>query len=196
MALIVCENCGKSCSDTRDKCVHCGASLREDKKSNNERISNLISFDKFDNYKKIQLEKEFLKKNKSAFRYKQKTSFDKFATFTVLFTILYLITYFLLQIFLLVGSENEYIAYDYGVVNEPFAIASIVLAFVAVLVALLWIVIEAVTISFNKNSLKKYVYIKEFQKWLLEKNIEYIPVFDKDSQKEIFEKIDLYRIKL
>lgn len=189
MALIICNKCGKNCSNTRDTCVHCGAPLRDVEKNNNQRAGNLINFDKFDSIKKLQLETEFLKTNKGACKYKQRTTFCKLAKSAATFSVLYLIAYFALQIYLFAIK-------DYDIANESFAIASLVLALLAPITALLFIIIEAITILSYKFSLKKYIYMKEFQRWLLERNIEYIPVFDRDSQKETFEKIDLTYMKL
>lgn len=197
MALIECKKCGKSFSDTLDACIHCGAPLKEDESSKNEKTSELISFDKLDSIRKLRLESEFVNGNKGAFKQKKRTTSDKFATFVMIFTILFFVSYFFLNIFLFVGEDEGIISFDSGFVDDTLAAVSLVLACASVLTALLWKITESIIILINKNSIKKYIYMKEFQKWLLEeKNIEYIPVFNRDSQKEIFDKIDLTCMKL
>lgn len=198
MALVVCKKCNRTFSDTRNACIHCGALLNEEKEeSKYKQIKNLISLDNFDNSEQIQLEQEFLKNNKGAYKYKQSTTFDKFATFTIIFSIVFFIVYFALMIYVSVADMEGVTWYDENNVDDTLAFVSLGCAVLSVLTTILWRVIEAVIILFNKESIKKYIYLKQFQKWLLEeKNIEYEPVFKKDWQREKFDKIDLTSMKL
>ena len=194
MSLVVCEKCGKKVSDTRNTCVHCGALLQNKIEKSNKQTESLINFDNLDSSKKIQMEQEFIEKNKGAYKYKQKTTFDKFATFTMIFNFLFLICYFAFMIYLSVAEPSWY---DENNIDETIAFSSLGCVVFSFLIILLWKIVEAIKIIVNRNSIKKYVYIKEFQKWLLEKkNINYIPIFNRDSQKEIFDNIDLKYMKL
>ncbi len=192
MAIVVCKVCGKTFSDTREACIHCGTLLKEKaiKQEKEVVINKKVDFNSLDKLRKIRLEEEFINDNKEALSYKQKTTYDKFGSKvskSVFFNVLF---YIVLSILL-------FAEFNVRVYNETYMIISLVSLIVAFVLVLFADLIEMIIVFVNKRSLKKYIYIKEFQKWLLEKkDINYIPVFDKDSQKEIFDKIDLEMMKL
>ena len=84
MALIVCKKCGKKVSDTLDKCIHCGAPLTDDAElppedetaSSNQseeakKKKALLSFDSLSEDDKTILEREFVKKDKWAYKHRR-----------------------------------------------------------------------------------------------------------------------------
>ena len=202
MALVICKFCGKSFSDTRDRCVHCGASICEEKnKEENNDKENLFLFDNFDEQRKIELEIEFLNNNIGAYKYKQKTTYDKFTHIVSIIiasiTFVYALLYFVAFIEILNSGGIETSTNISGKVhNEKFLKVSIVCLLIAFLIMSIVNIVEMCVVNFNKFSIKKYIYIKEFKKWLLEKkSIKYIPVFKKESQKATFEQIEEKDIK-
>ena len=63
MALVTCRVCGKSFSDTRDKCIHCGAPLLEEVVVTPQPkviVENKTNFEKLSSVKKLELENEFI----------------------------------------------------------------------------------------------------------------------------------------
>ncbi len=193
MALIVCKHCGKSVSDTRENCIFCGGLLKGRKERQKEIVvapTPIVKERKTKNYdslsleEKQQLEKDFLKQDKRALSYRRKTrAYDAFNGITYLGLACIVLILVVTNVFFN-GVERD----PNKEIYEKLSMICLVVLFVGLLgLRIAGWTIEAI----SKNSVKYYVYLKKYQKWLLAKNIEYIPAFKKEKQKEIFNQVDL-----
>lgn len=198
MALIICKECGKKVSDTCTKCIHCGTPILEgsddiQKKSVAEKMQSTVSddqktlmnFDRLENDDRTILEREFLKCDSWARKYRRtKAEIPSFG-FAIIWCIcvLYIIfkTVFTFELFP-IGD----------VINPMFERISLI-SFIALGVLLVGMHIYSIFARiYLKISLGRYVYMKKFQKWLKEyKDIEYTPPIIKIKEKRIFDSIDI-----
>ncbi|MBR2965516.1 MAG: zinc ribbon domain-containing protein [Clostridia bacterium] len=204
MALIECSRCGKKISDTTDTCIHCGASTKplnfdETSSFQNEQYGNessnestcLPDFDSFGDDCKTELEKEFLKTDVRAMKYRRRRAEigQFFRIFCWIVSANFIISIFLTEVSSqIIGNTVYYKTLDK--LSEYLFVALIVLALSCLIYAI-------VTPIVMKISVKRYVYMKKFQKWLREeKKIDYTPPLMKIKQKNIFDSIDLETFNL
>ena len=189
MALIVCNACGKKVSDTVETCIHCGASLKEEpcaKEAKEENEEVLKSYDAYSEDDKLQMEKAFLAEDKWAKKIKRKE---------VILKKLYGWFSSILLLLVVFGSFCRYFGKDaleeklYSLgLFELFAVVYTVL-FVGFL---LGIIIVLGIGAAEKRSIRKYIYMKKYQRWLKEAHdISYEPQFFEKKKKDIFDAIDL-----
>ncbi len=184
MALITCKVCGKKFSDTLERCVHCNTIFNKELViEEKQKCCDKIDFYSLEVRQRHKLEEEFVCENKEAFKYLQKTTYDKFASVVSKITLLMVFLYFCINIVLFAFVDIGNIEIE----KEKYLIFSAVALIFAFVIMLFSNIIEIIIVVANKNSYKKYVYIKEYQKWLLEKkDIMYEPFFKKKVTKRFF----------
>ena len=193
MALIICNHCGKKCSDTVDKCIHCGAATKDfftyhsdivtEEKTNNEKLTKYENLPKEE---KTKLEMEFLKSNPTALKYRRKgleiKKFGSLAFWLILIG----------QILLLVQEYTLNTFFDGIVYNEMlletsyYFLGGILIVWIVSFVFLIYLAIS------YKNKINRLMYLKKFKIFLLEeKEIDFTPNILTNKDKDIFEQIDL-----
>ena len=206
MALITCKYCGKSISDTTNKCIHCGGEVKtnptlennvtnEDAKfasthatpeTKNSSNDKKVQFDKLGKNYQVDLEEEFMNSNKSLFKYRRKgieiKKFGEIAMWLLLLprVLLVIQSYVAKKFFNGVIYDQIWIERSY-----QFAIA----------IAFVWIV-SLIMLFYSgisyRNKVKKIAYKKLFQKWLLEeRQIVYYPNLTTNKEQQIFDNIDI-----
>ena len=193
MALIICKACGKKVSDTIEKCIHCGTLFKEESVFNEEAEKKaeeeLKRYDAYCEDDKLQMEKAFLAVDKWAKKFKKKEAVLKklYSWFLSILVLLMLFNSFWRHF----GKDAlEEKLYSQGVF-EIFAVLFTVL-FVGLLLGV-FIVLGIATVE--KRSVKKYIYMKKYQRWLKEAHgISYEPQFFGKKQRELFDAIDLDKI--
>ena len=202
MALIVCKKCGQKISDTVELCIHCGALIsgepvveKEESKDvdipnqNKEEKMVQYNYEKYDEDIRIQLEQQFLTTDKWAKSFRRKgVEIEQFKSLFSWGLILPAL------IVLVVKCCYSYI-FKESYYNELFLGIAIIGAISLFAVSLiLTVVLFFVGVAY-KRSLNKYIYMKKYQRWLLEeKNVRYTPVFLDQKSKEKFEKLDIDNI--
>ena len=189
MALITCKNCGKNVSDTRETCIHCGHSLKEEAPPAPAPEKQKSEFAKLGQYEQEMLVKEFWTSNSDARRYREKIYFwTEFKKSFRIYGIL-LILFIGLQVGLL-DFIGQYIK------NQTAFLAF--LAAILIYVAIAFICALAFLAKGKKLKKKTYRFAEEraFQKWLLEsKNITYTRMFFDVEEKQMFEQSDFKNLK-
>lgn len=208
MALIICKSCGKQISSTAEKCIHCGASIKEIKDSNSDDVAkkNQVIKNELIEKKKIndltpQLESEFLKTNKEARNFysmmiKGLTIFSKCFNITLFFLVPFICIFLCAldtdsKIYMFLNSHQIYIK------NWSVFVFAKKWVFIPFASLLFYSLIELFFIFWKKPARRKLIYHKMIQKWLLEeKNIIYTPTFSSEKVRREFENIDLDISKL
>ena len=86
---------------------------------------------------------------------------------------------------------------DEPVYNQSLSEASEYLLIALLVFALACLIYSIINSIIMKISIKQYVYMKKFQKWLKEeKGMDYMPPLQKIKQKRIFDSIDLETFNL
>ena len=189
MALITCKKCGKNVSDTRETCIHCGHSLKEEAPTAPAPEQQKSEYAKLGQYEQEMLVKEFWTSNSDARRYREKIYFwTEFKKSFRIYGIL-LILFIGLQIGLL-DFIGQYIK------NQTAFLAFLAAILIYVLIAF----ICAIAFLAKGRKLKKKTYRfaeeRAFQKWLLEnKNITYTRMFFDVEEKQMFEQSDFKNLK-
>ena len=203
MALIVCKKCGKKISDTVENCIHCGASISEEKdiftesdtvsdkadlKANSTQQDKIIDYDSFNEEDKIKLESEFLSSDKWAAKFRRtKIELPKFRAVLIL----------PLWGFLGWGLFYKYYIANQTVYDVNKATASAILIVALFAVSLISLIATHIVGKVHKKSVNRYIYMKKYQQWLLnEKKISFIPTFVKTEEKIIFDNINIDNMKL
>lgn len=193
MALIKCRECGKSISDTTDKCIHCGAFVHknaadESADENNSESINLGDFVIFKDlmaHKRIELELEFCHSDKWALKYVRKIqepkSIQKIAGIADTFGFICI-----MLIILLAGTNPDWQPYNY----ELFA-AGIILGVCTGILGFVITILSLILQHIHARSIKKNLYYhKKLQVWLRkEKNIIYYPDFATQKIKDKYDSI-------
>ena len=204
MALIECSRCGKKITDTAENCIHCGAPthiLDSDDKStcitdqciseNAGESDRLPSYNSFGEDYKLELEREFLKSDVRAMKYRRRRA--EISRFVLMFFGILFALFFVIKFLFEVPDEilsNTVYNKPLDKLSEHLLIAIIIYAFSCLIYAIVASIIM-------KISIKQYVYMKKFQKWLKEeKGIDYMPPLQKIKQKRIFDSIDLETFNL
>lgn len=215
MAIIICKHCGNKVSDTVDTCIHCGVSLTEFKetkataddtkaadipicedteektvkKTQEEENKPLVNFDRFDESRRLALEEEFLKSDTWAMKYRQRK--EEVSSYGA-------IVLFYFNAFLLAGiifKEKLVNLLEKVIYNDTFDKLGgylMIAGGVALLLCLGYVIAYRVISIF---SIKEFVYMKKFQKWLREeRNIDYIPPILTIKEQEKFDSVDLNNI--
>ena len=188
MALITCKNCGKSISDTTEKCIHCGAPVGVDVETTADSADNAsvktenktekkINFLAMSDEDQIKLEEEFLDSDPDAFKW-YKSFYEKKIISGVMVVLMIPCLLGMLFVTTQDGSIELRIAGIFLLV--AFCILAIVFSF------------SSKGISPRNNKRKQFVYQKRFQRWLKDKkNIEYTPTIWRKSDEAIFESVDI-----
>ena len=203
MALIQCKECGKRISDTTEVCVHCGAptrisvdetasEIKVDMKSSggepSENKEELVVFQNLDFDRQCELEKEFWSVDRRAEKYKKRSE-------KAHGTALLIVGYFFLLLFSLFFSSFQMLGFFEGgwiknwEIYTLFFYEGFPLFPYLVGITLLSLVIIS---SLRCNKKKEALYKKQFQRWLrTEKNIEYIPQFNTEREKKIWDSMSI-----
>ncbi len=202
MALIVCKHCGQKISDTVEMCIHCGALIsgepfvqKEESEDadtldrNKEEKTAQYDYEKYNEDIRIQLEQQFLTTDKWARSFRRKgveiQKFKSLFSWGIILPVLIVLAvrYCYSNVF----KESFY--------NEiPLGIAGMGAILLFTVSLILTVVLFFVGMVY-KRSLNKYIYMKKYQRWLLEeKNVRYTPVFLDKKSKEKFEKLDIDNI--
>lgn len=198
MALIECKECGKRISDTTKVCVHCGAptdisknEVLTEKHVEAELSKNKESVDIFQNLdytRQCELEKEFWSVDRRAEKYKKRSE-------KAHGTALLIVGYFFLLLFSLFFSSFQMLGFFEGgwiknwEIYNLFFYEGFPLFPCLVGITLLSLVIIS---SLRCNKKKEALYKKQFQRWLrTEKNIEYIPQFNTEREKKIWDSMSI-----
>lgn len=167
MALIQCPHCGKSVSDTAEKCIHCGENLRqsvEEKPANSQKDYVSLNFTE-----RKALKDEFYKLNPKYpdFEYTGLSSKKKQRICYILGIVFYAIA--------------VAIAY-FTNFEEPWQAVAVIVLFVAGLICdTFWYVF---LFGYGKEKKKSLREAKKYQKWLKEvKNINYEITFSSKEKK-------------
>lgn len=206
MALVECKKCGKKVSDTIDKCIHCGASLKNeptvvevkpkpiiDANALNtiQETPNMKKFNSLSDSAKNALEKEFLETDEKFYKFRRKElEFGKRASVFYKMATNGLIIVMVCRVAFHLFLKGE-------IFNETMLMIGVVLCVALIACGLVGAVGNFIAKKIYNRSIKKYVYLKSFQKWLKEtKNIQYLPIFVDDKEKAMFDEIDLKEITL
>lgn len=200
MALIVCRHCRKTVSDTVETCIHCGGLIaepinqpevtlpQETAAQTKSKKTTIYDYSSFSDERKQKLEKAFLESD--AWAYKYRHTGNELRSFKSLFCNIILClwlsaTAFLLAFIFLADMR----AYDVNLILYALAGAGILFAVSAIISIILFIVLKI-----RKNSDERLIYLKKYQKWLMEeKNVSYKPKFAKAQMQEVFNWINLER---
>lgn len=196
MALINCSKCGKKVSDKAEKCIHCGATLKEEKvellKKEEKQVTkvenkkNVIKFFSLNRENQTRLEQEFISTDVKLMKFKRReielVKFSHLGNCFINFGFFCFLGLSLIITFLLNGE-----IYRANIVS----IGGILLL-VSMGLGVLIKIYNLISKIMIKTSSKKLIYLKKFEKWLKDnKEIEYSTVAMTSREKEIFEKIDL-----
>ncbi len=207
MALIICEKCGKKISDTVPKCIHCGAVVKKETndrtcsqkeevkkplEKNVAKVQLKAQYFSLDSSTQNKLEKEFLAQDKKAMKFKRKEiEFKKFSALGNF--ALYASAFCILGIRVLltkVLGVTEFFNAEYAGIGAAGLFVTLGLG---ILISIFSFVGKTI---FNRST-KKYIYMKKFQRWLKrDKDIDYDPIFVTNSEKSIFDQIDLNTMDL
>lgn len=196
MALINCSKCGKKVSDKAEKCIHCGATLKEEKvellKKEEKQVTkvenkkNVIKFFSLNRESQTRLEQEFISTDVKLMKFKRREieleKFSHLGNCFINFGFFCFLGLSLIITFLLNGE-----------VYRP-NIASIggILLVISMGLGVLIKIYNLISKIMIKTSSKKLIYLKKFEKWLKDnKEIEYSTIAMTSREKEIFDKIDL-----
>ena len=198
MALIECSKCGKMVSDTTDVCIHCGASIGANEEikvaktpEKEEKAISKKDYKNFNDELKIKYEKEFLEENPNAKKYRRRgLEYKKLISLGETSAILGFLLIMAYRYLLNKHFDGVVYKENYAVIASAAAIFMI--AFGILLVACAFIA----KVIYNRT-LKSYVYLKMFSRWLDEKHqVEYQPDFVTNNEKAIYEQIDLNSMRL
>lgn len=146
---------------------------------------------------RIDLEKEFLAQDKWAKKYR-KNQYEHSAYGTMA-TLLWMFCLGAFAFYLFVIKQGS-ITHT-GFVSEVWmmiffaSICALMIYFIASIIIAAVLKIKSKCEPYS--NIKDRIYEKKFRKWLLEnKNVDYLPKFEKMDQRKIFESIDLEKIKL
>ncbi|MBR2871173.1 MAG: zinc ribbon domain-containing protein [Clostridia bacterium] len=203
MAIITCEKCGKKISDTTSKCIHCGAMLKKEQEAKVLSVKEEVKvpldktqyntkFFSLDSAKQNKLEKEFLLQDKKAMKFKRRElEFKKFSSigsFAVYISLLCILGVRLLLTKVL-GVAEFY--------NEEYAVIGAVGIFVTLGIGILILIINFICKIIYNRSIKKYIYMKKFQRWLgSNKEIDFNPTFITNTEQALYNQIDLNTMDL
>ena len=201
MALIVCKKCGKRVSDTAEKCIHCGASLTDNDdavKQEKETISKNIDeqsdlkipeYSSYDDDDKIRLENEFLKSDRWAKKFRRMgIELGKFKS-------LFLEVMFAFVAYVGICRYCYNNVFNKTIYNEKIMAYSIVIISFLFVICFALLIATSIMGIVHKRSVKKYIYMKKYQRWLLkEKGISYTPLFVELKEKAIFDNVNLDKI--
>lgn len=197
MALIICKNCGKKVSDTRDTCIHCGASLLaeepvspssapeknvEETTTSVKASDNLVNFKSLGEAQQEELVHAFWEEDPIAKRFQTKKLILRKISEFGLCLILPMFLVIILGTILKLKVQN---------MDTFFGVLSALLIIIAVLIlkALTLFIIQKKTV---KSKIKRYTYEKRFQTWAREtRQIAYYPVFIKEIDEQMYEQIDI-----
>lgn len=205
MGLITCYSCGKKISDTSKNCIHCGASVKPKKiietnfelekssntKSSTEEHNKNPEYYSLSKSEQEALEMEFVSNDAVAFKFRRKElEFKKFLSLSE--------SFFLIAILLFVISR--YVAtqfFNSKASNENLVAVAVILMAIQIIIGIIYFIKYIVSKIIYKRSIKKYIYLKKFEVWLKDnEKINYIPLFLNNSEKRIYEQIDLEKMKL
>ena len=183
MALITCKSCGKSISDTTEKCVHCGALVGVEVEEPSSSVDNssvkkkkALNFLTMSDEDQVRLEEEFWETDKEAFEWYKSMYESKIVSAVVMF--MYPISFILIMIF----GINSGSSIGFLIVGSLFFFAFLVIATVFFIKGM----------PFKRVRRKQFVYQKRFQRWLKDKkNIEYTPTIWRKSEEALFESVDI-----
>lgn len=199
MALTVCKNCGKTVSDTVETCIHCGGSINSETMEQNvyqqEETStkteatdehNVYDYYIYSETRRVSLEKAFIESDKWAYNYRRIE--EEIRKFKSLFETIILVTVWSsLALILAFIFIFDFKAYKEDLIYIALAGSTILFVLSALMSFVLHFMIKA-----RRNAPERLVYLKKYQKWLLdEKNISYKPVFKKKSSQEAFTNISI-----
>ena len=199
MALIVCNNCGKKISDTTKQCIHCGAKTFLDienqgaENEQNKAKKKLTEYYSLSYEEQQKLETEYLEIDKEAaawFKFGETRDMcTKFAgrILTVLIVLGMLIG------FVSQGLSTLFDPNDTAIMCLTIGLCGFLLVsgicFLTIIVGL------AIKVVFFRQR-KQFIYFRRFDLWLREKNIIFDIVFITDSQKNLYENLDIKTEKL
>jgi len=201
MALIICNECGKKVSDSAKTCIHCGAPLTEKETIANTSIpekkeeatgtaqaaDEMVSFKSLGKKKQEELVHTFWEEDPIAKGYQKKRCILESIPFVCGgFIFLPTLLFFALPLLLKLKTQDE---------------KMIIISLSAIGVCFVLLVLSLIVTSIIKKltldqKLKKYTYEKRFHLWAKTRNVDYYPVFAKESEKALFEQINVDTIRL
>lgn len=203
MALTVCKSCGKTVSDTVETCIHCGGSingetieqnvqqnvrLQEETSANTEATKEHDVYDYFiySEDRRLSLEKAFIESDKWAYNYRRteeeirkfKSLFESIILFNMLSSFALMLAFMFIF---------DFKAYKVDLIYIALAGSAILFVLSSLMSVVLHFMIKA-----RRNAPERLVYLKKYQKWLLEeKNISFNPKFKKKGSQEAFANISV-----
>lgn len=198
MALTVCRHCGKTISDTVETCIHCGEIIAEpvsepeavqpQATEPQEEAEEQVVYDYFvyGEAQRLKLEEAFLKSDAWAYKYRlAESDLGKFKSlFGDVMAGLFFSAVALLLAYVYIFDMQ---AYSVDLIKAALIGGGILFA-----VSLPAMLVLSIVRKVRGKSEDKLIYIKKYQKWLLEeKNISYEPKFEKKQMQELFDSINL-----
>ena len=206
MALIICNNCGKKISDTTNECIHCGAKIGVGFYEQNEKLNNtkkadinesnseesdmIYKYYSLSFEKQERLENDFLEFDKQAAEWQEKASIvAKFLKIAKVFLILAAVAFSVLTLLAKILPEG---VIDLNNERASICLASGIIGYaVEGAICLIIIVVCSIMNKLRYDKKKQYVYYRRFSKWLEEKNVIFDIKFLSESDKRMYDKIDL-----
>ncbi len=192
MALVECKHCGKKISNTLDKCFFCNKPLKNDfipttnNESNKYKKYSSLSEEEVKN-----LAKEFANSNEKTLKHMQKITAPEWCILTFIVTVIYFILFY--NFGLIIVEKLELIQ----VYNENLFIGSLIVAFSALILIALTIIIAKIVKFINSISINNYIYLKKYLNWLKEeKGILFNEDFLTSKEREKLKQIDLKTMDL
>ena len=186
MALITCENCGKSVSDTKETCIHCGFPLQKVQLSQesipeSHQANENKKYDKLSKHEKETLVREFWDEDTESHKYQNKLYVwdelkECFTTHTIILLLALAVTSFIVH----------YIK------NQSAFFMTIGMSLILGVVGFLGLVITFFQNKKLNSKTRKLAQEKRFQQWLSSsKCIDYIPQFLNIKEQYLYEQINL-----
>ena len=196
MALITCKTCGKRISDTAKACVHCGEPLEiehalstdcckkaEENISSEKASDPMVKFQSLGEEQQEELVHAFWKADEIAMNYQKKTLILDHLKYCFMIP-LFLLPF--ISILVILVLRLHYQTPEALLYTISFSVIALVAGRLKVF--LFWIV-EKLTV---KRRERRLAYEKRFHLWAKrEKNIDYTPIFIRDTDRLIFEQINV-----
>ena len=201
MALTVCRHCGRTVSDTVETCIHCGGILAEpvvepeilqpqDAQPQAEAEEQVVyDYFLYSEEQRKNLELAFLESDAWAYKYRHTgIELEKFKSlFGDIMAGLFIPAAALLLAFCFIFDME---AYSVDLIKTALMGGGILFA-----VSLPTMLVLSIVIKVREKSEDKLIYIKKYQKWLLEeKSISYGPKFAKTQMQELFDSINIDKL--
>ena len=203
MALIQCKECGKRISDTTEVCVHCGAptnmsanetssEMKVDMESSRTELSDdeekVVVFQNLNFDRQCELEKEFWSVDHAAEKHKKRGG-AKISTGLLTLGYIILLVFSLFPGLMIILEQGDWFK-NWDIYNLFYSDGHPWLPYFLLFTFFVWMLI----CTFRSTYKKEAKYKKQFQLWLkVEKNIDYIPQFNSERERNIWNRTSVNR---